>query len=228
MPLLVPVRSRYQRNRNRRAAGRRLAGLATRPRMMPKTLARQRHNQISTKVFWFKRNGILQTNLAGNHYTAFRTQEINVPATTPVGWPAVKTLYDQYKVLALKVRFFPANVGVEPDSVLIGGSNALLRGDTAVWSDQRYDGTTPASITEVINNASTKMINSRRAYTRTLFRARGHPDWGDTQTPNNDPWDAAIEILINNATPQPVGGTGPVLWYYTIQYKVLVRGRRQV
>ena len=224
----MPYRRRYNARRPRRRRPRRVPGLATRPRMMPRMLAMKRMNQVGTKVFWFKRNGIIQTNIGGSNYSFWRTREINDPGTTPVGWPAVKTLYDQYKVLAIKVRFFPANVGVEPDSVLIGGSNALLRGDTAVWTDQRYQPNVPTLISEIINNASTRMINSRRAYARSLFRPRGNPEWGDTQSTTPDSWDGAIELLINNATPQPVGGTGPVLWYFTIQYKVLVRGRRQV
>ena len=226
MPLLVPARSRRQRARNRRAARRRL-GLATYPRMMPRTLAAKRMNQVGTKVFWFKRNGIISPDLAGSRYSFWRTQEINVPATTPVGWPAVKTLYDQYKVLAIKLRLFPANVGIESDSAIFA-SNALLRGDTVVWSDQRYQPNAPTNVSEVINNASARMINSRRPYTRSLFRPRGNPEWGDTQSATNDSWDGALEMLFNNASPAPAAGAPPTLWYWTIQYKILVRGRRQV
>lgn len=223
----MPYTKRYNRRRPAYRRRRRVPGLATRPRMMPRTLAMKRMNQVGTKVFWFKRNGIITPNLAGTRYSYWRTQEINDPQTTPIGWPAVKTLYDQYKVLAIKVRLFPANVGIESDSAIFA-SNALLRGDTVVWTDQRYQPNAPATISEVINNASTKMINSRRPYARTLFRARGNPEWGDTQSALPDSWDGSIEMLFNNASPAPATGTAPTLWYWTVQYKVLVRGRRQV
>lgn len=208
----------------------RIPGLATKPKMMGRQVARKRFNQVHSRVFWFKRNGIIQTDLNGNAYQFWTGRELNAAPTAPVGWDALRSLYDQYKVLALKVRFFPANVGVEPDSVLIGGSNALLRGDVAVWNDQRFDlgGQTPSTIGEVINIASCRMINARRPYTRRIFRARGFPQWANTQGPATvDSWNGSIEMIINNATPQPAGGTAPVLWYYTVQYKVLVRGRTQ-
>lgn len=224
----MPFRRTYRRRPGYRRTFRRrrnVAGLATRPRMMSSALSMKRRNQVSTKVFWFKRNGVIQSNPAGNNYSFWRTREINNPE--PIGWAAVKTLYDQYKVLAMKLKFFPANVGVEPDSALFA-SNALLRGDTAVWSDQRWAPNSPQQISEIINNASTKMINSRRPYARTIYRPRGEPEWGDTQSPTPDSWDGSVELIINNASPAPATGTPPVLWYWTLQYKVVVRGRRQV
>lgn len=223
----MPYRRTAYRRRRPAYRRRNVAGLATRPSMMSRSLMMRRRNQVSTKVFWFKRNGLISPNLSGTNYSFWRTREINDQLTTPAGWDAVKTLYDQYKVLALKVRLFPANVGIESDSAIFA-SNALLRGDTVVWTDQRYQPNAPATISEVINNASTKMINSRRPYARTLFRPKGNPEWGDTQSPLSDSWNGAIELLINNSSPAPVVGDPPTLWYWTIQYKVLVRGRRQV
>lgn len=203
--------------------------LATRPRMMPRTLAFKRMNQVSSKVFWFKVNGELLSDAAGNRYSRFLTRDLDPAAIAPVGWTALKSLYDQYKVLAIKLRLFPSNVGIESDSAIFA-SNALLRGDTVVWSDQRFDAAVqpPTSISEIINNASAKMINSRRPYSRTLYRPRGQPTWGDTQGPNLDSWNGSIELLVNNASPAPAVGNIPVLYYYTLQYKVLVRGRTQL
>lgn len=224
----MPFRRRYNARRPRRRP-RRVPGLATRPRMMGTMVARKRFQQVHTRVFWFKRNGFINPDLAGNNYSFWNGREINVPATTPVGWDALKTLYEQYKVLAIKVKLFPANVGVEPDSALFA-SNALLRGDVAVWNDQRFDTATPAptNINEVINIASCRMINARRPYSRRIFRARGYPQWANTQGPSTvDSWNGSIELLINNATPAPATGPAPTLWYYTVQYKIAVRGRTQ-
>lgn len=228
MPPITGNRRQWKRFRRARARSRApTRGLATRPRMMSRNLAFKRHNQISTKTFWFKRNGTISLDPAGNNFSSWRTQEINVPVTTPVGWPAVKTLFDQYKVLAIKVKLFPSNVGIESDSALFG-SNGLLRGDTAVWSDQRFQPNVPQSISEIINDASCKMINSRRPYARTLFRPRGNPDWGDTQSATQDSWNGSIQMLINNGSQTPLPGTPPQIFYFTVQYKILVRGRRQV
>lgn len=222
-----------RRTGRHRRAGRtrrpRTYGLATRPRMMTRTVARKRFNQVHARVFWFKRNGLIQPDLVGENYSFWNGRELNNAATAPVGWNELRSLYDQYKVLGIKLRLFPANVGVEPDSAVFA-SNALLRGDVAVWNDQRFDGTTtsPTNINQVINIASCKMINARRPYTRRIFRARGYPGWANTQGPaTQDPWNGSIEMLINNASPAPATGTAPTLWYYTVQYKVLVRGRTQ-
>lgn len=214
---------RYGRNPPRKPAG-----IATRPRMMPRSLAVKRFNQVSTKVFWFKKNGLIQPDLAGKIYSFWTTHQFD--ASPPTGWAQLRQLYDQYKVLAIKVRWFPANVGIEPDSALFA-SNALLRGNTAVWSDQRYDplAAAPTTISDIINNASTRIINSRLPYSRVLYRATGNPEWAQTQGPNTvDSWNGSIEMLTTDATPAPAGGTAPTLWFYTVQYKIVVRGRTQV
>ena len=204
-------------------------GLATRPVMMTKSVAFKRNNGILNRTFWFKKNGIITTDLNGNSYNVFNTRGLVNPATAPIGFDSLRVLYDQYKVLAICLRLYPANVGIEPDTVLLA-QGGLLRGDTAVWSDQRFDTTaqSPTLISQVINVASCRMINSRRPYKRTLFRAKGYTTWGNTQGPaTNDSWNGSIEVIINNATAQQAGGTAPVLWYYTLQYKILVRGRTQ-
>lgn len=226
-PMVVAAPKSYPVARRRYYYKRKSPGFSTYPRFIPRSLSFKRKNQVSTKTFWFKRNGQILSNLGGTNFTFWRTREINDTNTTPVGWPALKTLYDQYKVLAIKVKLFPANVGIEPDTVLLA-AGGLFRGDAIVWSDQRYEPNAPADINQVINYASASMLNPRAPFTRTLYRPSGTPEWGDTQSQIPDSWDGAIQLLINNATPQQTGGTAPVLWYFTISYKILVRGRRQV
>lgn len=225
------ARRRFTYARRRRA---RKTGLATRPRMMGRTQKLRRFNQVSTKVFYFKINGELTTDGSGNIYRAWTTRNLNVPSPgipVPAGWDSLKELYDQYKVIGMTLKLFPANVGIEPDATLLA-AGGLLRGDTAVYSDQRFDSgaAAPTQINEVINKASCRMINSRRPYTRNLFRSRGYPTWANTQGPATpDSWNGSIEILVNNATPESLTPpiTTPLLWYWTLQYKVVVRGRTQ-
>ena len=226
----MPYRRRY---RARRRPRRRNNPLATVPRMMPKSYAFKRLNQVATKVFWLKLNGQVDvpTNPQGGGTSIWRTRGVN-QLPVPFGKNEIFTLYDQYKILAMKVKWHPANVGIEPgvtDSGIPGFVTQTARGDQLIWSDQRVDPSlqVPTLISEVVSNASARMINPRRPYSRTIYRPKGVPAWGscvDFQT-NPDSWNAAIYMLINNATPTSV--TGRPLWYYTLTYKVLVRGRRQ-
>lgn len=201
-------------------------GLATRPRMMPKGLAFKRMNQVSTKVFWFKYNGqIAIPPIVETRFLPFLTQDLVDPAVNVQQFQSVFNLYDQYKVLGMKVNLFPSNVGTEPGSLITAATN---RGDTIIWSDQRVDPTVPAPlfISEVIQNASARMIDSRRKYSRSLYRPKGKPSWGSTidynsADPSPDLWNGSINVLINNAS------SNRTLWYYTVTFKVVVRGRRQ-
>lgn len=203
--------------------------LGTAPVMMNRLVAFKRQNQVFNRVFWFKFNGTIGSDLGGNVYQSFNTRAVNLAGTIPPGFDALKQLYDQYKILAIRLKLFPANVGIEPDTTLFA-QGGLIRGDTAIWSDQRFDFAQqgPTQISQVINVASCKMINSRRPYSRTLYRAKGYPGWANTQGPGTaDSWNGSIEMIVNNATPQQAGGASPLLWYYTLQYKVMVRGRTQ-
>ncbi len=220
----MPYRRTY-RPRRRAPVRRRRYGraLATVPRMMPRGLAFKRMNQVSTKVFWFKYNGQLATDIqTDDAYLAFLTQDLISPAVGVPQYPSVFQLYDQYKVLAMKVKLFPANIGTEPSSWVQGAWN---RGDHIMWSDQRFEANAqiPILINQVINNASAKMIDPRRMYSRTLYRPKGHSEWGSCQefTSNPDSWRGAIQFLANNSS------SGRVLYFYTVQFKVVVRGRRQ-
>lgn len=200
---------------------------------MPKSYAFKRHNQVATKVFWLKLNGQIDvpTNQQGGGVSIFRTRGINqIPV--PQGRNEIFTLYDQYKVLAMRVRWFPANVGIEPgvtDTGIPGFTAQTARGDQVIWSDQRVDATqqVPQLISEVINNASARMINPRRPQTRVIYRPKGVPAWGSCVDPTTQPdqWNGGIYHIINNATPSSV--TGRPVWFYTLTYKLLVRGRRQ-
>lgn len=201
--------------------------LATVPRMMPRSYAFRRHNQVATKVFWFKINGQINSDIAGNNTAIFRTRGLADGNVVPQGRDEIFTLYDQFKVLAMRIRWFPADVGTEPGQVI--NQTVLFRGDQVVWSDQRVDPglQVPLTIDQVINNASARMINPRRPYTRVIYRPRGVPTWGSCVNPNAQPdsWSGAIYQIINNSTPS--NESGRPLWYYTLTWKVVVRGRRQ-
>jgi len=205
--------------------------LATVPRMMSNRLRFKRMNQVSTRTFYFKLNGQASSAPATNdNYFGFRSKGFtedqtvippvlsNIPQRT-----AIFSLYDEYKVVGISLKLFPSNVGTEPGQTFEQG--ILNRGDMVVWSDQRFNGAgqVPTDIAVVLNHASARMIDPRRKYQRSLFRPKGYPDWGSCERPLeiSDPWDGAIQLLVNNVTP-----SRPLFWY-TLTYKVIVRGRRQ-
>lgn len=241
MPTLRRMRRRMKRPRrfNRKAG---IYG--TKPKFMPNRLALERAGNVSTKTFYFKAAGAIPSDPNGTTKTSWRTQYGPVVPDDPNRMPNISDAYTfaecytEYKVLAIKVKLFAANVGSEvgglpapppaPPTSITGG---FSRGDTCIYFDQDVKDTEqqPDLITEVMTYGSAKMIPSRIAkWTTTLYRKKGLPEWGccDRNVPiaerQPDPWYAGIYILGNNARPlQPP----PILWYYTVSYKIIFRGR---
>lgn len=213
--------------RRRPAYRKRVTGLATRPRMMGRSRFLRRWNQVDSRVFWFKTNAVIELNNNNHQYYEFRTSALDV--LNPQGWTQLKSMYDQYKILGYKYRLFPSNVGTESTANAGAGALALDRGNHAVWIDQRFDPNVqqPTQISQVINSASCRLINPRRPYVVSIWRPRGKPNWGSTRdiATAPDPWRAAINHLIEGGSVQPPATT-KVIYYYTIQWKVVFRGRQ--
>lgn len=223
----MPFTRKFTRRPFRRRFRRRgYTGLATRPRMMSKARAFRRMNQVDGRVFWFKTNGTIDLNNNNHQYYEFRTGALDI--LNPQGWPQLKQLYDQYKILGYKYRLFPANVGTE-STANAPTSLALDRGNHAVWKDQRFDPNVqqPTQIDQVINTASCRLINPRRPYATSIWRPRGKPTWGSTRdiATSPDPWRASINHLIEGGSIQPPTQL-KVIYFYTIQWKVVFRGRQ--
>jgi len=220
---MVYTKRRYKRRGKR-------PGLATRPRFIPRGLALKRYQAVDTKVFYFKRNNKAESDVDGNYFAQFHARQVtDTPALFPQ-FTAIKNLYDQFKVLAIKIRFFPANVGVEPDSSIFGPVNALFRGQTVIWNDQRRDGISqqPDNISQIINNSSMRMVNSRRQFSRTIYRAKGFPEWANLQDPpTDDSWNGVVNVFVQGATPASLTPPiiTPILYFFTVSYKCIFRGR---
>ena len=200
----------------------RMPNVAVRPRFMPHAMKMARVQNVSSKVFYLKSNGQIQQNATGTYQFNYNSRDLL--ASPPTGLADIFSLYEEYKCLAVYVKFFAANVGTEPFT--------LSRGDCVVWTDQRAPFQTPTSIGQIINYGSARMLAPRQSYSRKMFRTKGNPEWGNTQigTPQlvPDSWNAQISICGFNATPlaPPFPIPPPVMWYYTVTYKVVVRGRR--
>lgn len=194
-----------------------------------KRLAFKRNNADDTKMFYFKTNGISQSDIVGTMNQVWNSRALT---QTPGAFPqfvALKALYDQFKVLSIRIRWFPANVGIEPHDALLGADQTLLRGNTITWLDQRADDLfAPLAISEVINDSSARMHASRKGFSRTIYRGSGFNAWGNLQNQQtDDSWNGSISILTVDATPAvPPATFGPTLYYWTAAYKVLFRARR--
>lgn len=195
-------------------------------------LAVKRRNQVATKTFYFKQNGTVLPSAPGS-YNIWQIRDIIV--NPPTGFEELAKLYDQYKILAMKLVLFACNIGSEsadPNPPTVAPS-FWARGNTVVWVDQRTPTTPPYvnSISDIINFASAKMIPARKSqYTRTIYRPRGQPLWAHLDStagaPEEDGWKGSIQLKNEGASFLPPAGNRP-LYYYTVCYKVHVRGRVQ-
>ena len=211
----------------RKSYRRRPRVLATRPRMMSKSLAFKRLNQVSTRTMYFKTNGLIASTETGNKTSEFRWDLLY----TISQFNDFNNIYDQYKILGYKVKMFPANVGTESTGNPNVGVLAFNRGDSLIYSDTRFDPTAvvPTAINQVINTASAKMLNSRRPISRSLWRPKGKPRWGSMKeiATSGDDWHSTITHIANNQTIIAPPVLPKAVWYYTIQFKVCFRGRIQ-
>lgn len=232
----MPVRRFRRRRRNNRAK----RTYATKARFMPRALAVKRYGQVSTKTFYFRASGTLNSDNTGRILNSWQTQFPPIappPTTDPNRMPDVADsytfaeCYTEYKVLAIKLRLFAANIGTEPGQAQppmspIPGFN---RGNSVCYVDQTvHDNEVyPIDIVDVMNRGSARMIPSRSSkYTVSLFRPKGNPRWGvcdrnitlADRTP--DPWYGTINMLTNFAAPAQ-----RPLWFYTVTYKIIFRGR---
>lgn len=214
-----------------------------RNKFMPRGLAYKKHNATDTKTFYFKSSGISTSSLtSGGYYSSFKSQELySDPANHPQ-FTNFRQCYDEYKVLGMRIRFFPCAVGLEPRYTTTGMPSILNRGNLIVWNDQQYDNNVqvPTSIKDVINDSSARMLNARRSFTRTIARPKGFPGWGKNNSvpppppppgipptyPEADPWNGCINILVDGSTPSTLGNPAVQLYYWTITYKVIFRGRQ--
>lgn len=219
----MPV-TRRRRSRSRRRSRRKLT--AGGPRIMGRALRRKRINQVDVRPFWFKYNSTIDWIKEGNTLFTIDSVLYNIQQ-----FRQVLPLYDEYKVMGYIVRLFPSGVGTESMDPQ-GPARALVRGDHILMSDQNWPtGGAITSISSVINQGSCRMINARRPQRRTIFRPYGLPQWTSTETDpgglviDADPWSPAIQLYHENGTDLPAGQR--IMWWYTIEYKVLFRGRSQ-
>lgn len=215
----MPTKSRRPYRRKRKPQL-----LATRPKMMANFERRKRNLGVDTRVFWFKFPQEIKTSATGspNQAHVWRISDIVNPVTNPypnASFWKLCSLYDQYKVLGMKLKMFPSNLQ----------TSIYTRGNTASWIDQRDDPPVilPLTINQVIGNNNARLINSNRFYSTSIYRPKGKAPWGSTKLLHTtarapDPWTGVINVLIEDASFPAVQAC---LWYSTVQFKVVFRAR---
>lgn len=226
MPIRRPRSRRPKSRSSRRPRTRKVT--AAYPRMMSRHRAKKRFQQVDVRPYWFKYNTELIAR--GTGHNVFQADPIlyNI-----VSFRTVAILYDEYKVQGFTLRLFPANIGIEGHDP-VGVDRAFRRGNHVLWNDQDTPGAVPvvAAISDIINTASARLINPRSVQRRSIWRPYGHSGWTSTDDGGSgtvidtDPWTGSIQHFYQDAsaTAEP---NDIALWFISIQFKVLFRGRRQ-
>lgn len=234
----MPYTKRRWAPRNRRR-NRRKNIYGTKPKFMPRQLAKERYGNVSTKTFYFKTAGSVNSAPNGNTRISWTTQyDLATSATFPDVADSIRVsaAYTEYKVLAVKLRLFAANVGTEPGQQVNAAPDVegFNRGNSCIFIDQDtvYNEQYPTDIIDVMTRGSARMIPSRaQKWTLTMYRKKGLPGWGTCDqniAPADrtvDPWGGAIVLIGNNA--RTGQGIRP-LWFFTVTYKIIFRGRNYV
>lgn len=229
--IMVYTRRRFHR-RGRRPAYRRTTVGAPLGRA-PRWGRMQRRNQNLTRnVFWFKTTGGILVEDAPSSLIHFRAGSQGV--ATNNGFQNFARSYEQYKVLKIIVKFFPASVGSESVN-----PNNFHRGNIVTWVDQPPESiANPSNIQQVMGLPSAKIHQPRSFMKRYINRPRGAREnrWAliDRQlTPPHDPiiqldsWGTQIKLFGDNfgSGPLPSGLPPPPYYFYEVLYKVVFRAR---
>lgn len=199
---------------------------------------RQRRQQNLTRLVQYFKN--VQT-IASDNLTDLLNYGVNSRNVADAGeFQTYATLYSEYKVLKISVKYIPANVGGE--STVIGpspGGNfraSFVRGDAVTWVDTDTPQPplppfpVPASIEAVINKSSARIIQPRRTHYRWVNRSRGYPTWGKTDNAGNitaaDLWQPSLRMYGTGFTPSNVPGIQNY-FYVMVTFKVLFRSRQE-
>jgi len=191
---------------------------------------------LTRDVRWFKSVRTITSNDNGNFRQIYQPGDI----TDCFDWAKWASIWEEYKVLQVVVKFLPSAVGSEslqeaPNPATVPGNQATFkRGNAVTWVDQGeldVPGGLQA-IQRIIVRPSARLISTRRYHKRYINRPNGNPSWGrldpDGTIAINDEWvDSRIQIFGENFT--PLSAAGGQNWYYVmIAFKVIFRGRQDL
>lgn len=216
------------------------------PMRRPRWTRRRRVAQNLTRdCRWFKSvDTIVSQTPQGWLRYQLKPIQASVLASQP--FEKIATIWEEYKVLKIITKFYPANIGGESLTSQDGAQpnpNSLIptfaRGNVVTWVDPQGDDGPVTNIISVMAKASARIIQPRRFHKRYLNRPRsGYPTWGRLTTaavgqPGSiqtlDTWQPAIRLFGENFQPPntPPGSGSPIFYYVEVLYKILFRSRQE-
>lgn len=118
----------------------------------------KRSNNQAVTQFKLKKVYSASSDSFGNIVTTIQPSSV----TTCTDWSSLQTLYDNFKVVAIKKELRPYSVGNESST-----AGANVRGNLVSIADMDY-GSLPSSLSDAVQYNSCKFLNSRTAQTRYL------------------------------------------------------------
>lgn len=196
---------------------------------MPRWGRRQRVAQgLTRNVFWFKRTGPIEVLPNGTMSQRFSANQASLTSS----FQNYARSYEQFKVLKVVLKLYPASVGSESISTAW-----FHRGNTVSYIDQPpIAAAPPLSINEVMSLPSSRLFQPRSFHKRYMNRPRGgltnrwplidHDAQGNPVT-QTESWESEIRLYGDNfgAGPGPQGQTIPPYFFYEQYFKVLFRAR---
>lgn len=226
----MPTKRSYAKKSKRRKNYARRTG----PSLRANRWNRQKRvgQNLTRDLRYFKAVRTIVTNTNGNFRAIYSPPNI-IECNDWLNWAKI---WEEFKILSVSVKFFPASVGSEALQEANTGTQSypgnvatFKRGNVVTWVDQgELDA--PGAFGDIIIKPSAKLINPRRAHKRWINRPMGNPNWGqldpDGAISLPDEWnDSRIQIFGENFT--PIQAAGNQSYYYVmITYKVLFRGRQ--
>lgn len=177
-------------------------------------MGRGAFTNTAPRTYRIRSVGTISSNTLGAISRVWKPSDLST--ANPPDFDALKSLYDQYKVIGIMVQILPYNVGVESASV--GG---FVRGNTATYVDM--DGTSlPADIGKAMEYSSSRLEQSREPIFRSL---RIPPDqrtqWNDLGAGfDADNKESSIGIIGDQFS------VSSQVFYFAATYIMLVQGRR--
>lgn len=230
----MPFAARRPRNRPRRRRrnyGRKPgAPLGRAPRW---NLPMRVSQGLTRNVFCFKATGAVPVSgtdtQLGRIYEVTKPNDVlEIEAFTRFAWS-----FEQYKVLKVVMKWFPASVGSESVNPTL-----FHRGNLVSWVDQPpLMADTPVGINEIMSLPTARIQQPRRFFKRFINRPRGgrYLDWspiqhilpGGAPAPTEDKWNTQIKCYGDNfgaGDPSPPM-TKPPYFFFENLFKVVFRAR---
>lgn len=239
---MVFRRRNFAARRKFRRPARRGYGSYGPPMRRPRWTRRRRVAQnLTREVRWFKRVASVNT-VTPQGWLRYTVNPSSAPTTLQEAIQFTKfgSIWEEYKLLKMIVKFYPAHLGSESLVTPIGPAGPgqweprFYRGNVVSWVDPQGDSQAITNIVLVMGKPSARLHQPRHFIKRWLDRPRsGYPTWGtiaqDGIIQNPDPWNGMIRLFGEGFSPPQQSEPDLQVYYYAeVLYKVMFRSRQDL